>query len=155
MSELESIKINKLRKGNKILLETKECVFDLEILSPDKAIVSITGGRRFAKPVEAVIIGVYGRRKPDDDDTLLAEKEIERNIGIELQYNDKDNITSNFVTSPVLSAKVYGTGWSFEVWDENEKNLVLDKALEEARHRLRIKAQTKREDNESHENPDL
>jgi hypothetical protein len=147
----KNIQISKLKKGQHILLETKECVFDIEIVSPEKAVVFISGGRRFAKPTEAIVIGVYGRRNTDDDDILLVEKEIEKHIGLELQYNDKDNITSNFVTSPVLSAKVYGEKWAFEVWDANEKDQKLEKALDEARARLRIKTESK-EDTDSNEN---
>jgi len=152
----QNIQLKKLKKGNRILLETKECVFDIEILSPEKAVIMISGGRRFLKPTEAVIIGVFGRRKVDDLDSLLAEKEIEKNIGIEIQYHDKDNITSDFVTSPVVSAKIYGETWGFEMWDANERNAKLEQSLEEARGRLRVSTKSSKEEEQgNHENPDV
>lgn len=134
--------ISKLKKGNKILLETKECIFDIEILSPKKSHITICGGRRFIKPTKATIIGVYGKRDVNDEDSLLEKDQIEKNIGLEFQYNDNDNITCNFVTSPILSAKVYGKDWSYEIWDNNDRNSILERSLEEARSRIRINTNT-------------
>lgn len=151
----KNIQVHKLKKGNRILLETKECVFDIEIVSPNNGVILISGGRRFLKPTEATLIGVFGRRKVDDLDSLLSEKEIEKNLGIEIQYHDKDNITSDFVTSPIISAKIYGEGWDFEMWDSNEKNAKLDKSLEEARGRLRIATKAAKEEQDHNENPDV
>ncbi len=148
----QNIHLQKLKRGTKILLETKECVFDIEVLSPDSAIVSIIGGKRFIKPTEVRIIGAFGRRSIEDEDTLLADRQIERNIGLEIQYNDKDNITSDFISSPILSAKLYGDKWSFEMWKDETKDKLLEDHLEEARARTRIKLAHDGEDGTSNEN---
>lgn len=147
----KNILIRKLKKGNHILLETKECIYDIEIISPEHALISVLGGRRFAKPTKVSLVGAYGRRNIEDDDSILVEKEIEKNVGIELQYNDKDNITVDFVTSPILSAKIYGETWSFEMWESTEQNKKLETSLDEARARVRIKNSPKEENNDDND----
>ena len=133
-----NIKVNKLKKGQHVLLETKECIFDLEILTPSKGAIKIRGGKRFLEPTKATLVGVFGREMIEDEDKLIHKFEIQQNIGIEIQYQDKDNITSDFVTSPVLSAKVYGKDWEYEVWSLEENNKRLAQSLDEARARLRV-----------------
>jgi hypothetical protein len=135
----QNIKINKLKKGNHILLETKECIFDIEIISPEQSTIFITGGRRFKNKTEATLVGVFGRQQPDDEDELLFQHEICKNLGIEIHYNTKEDITSAFVTSPVISARIYGENWEFEMWDSKETEKKLRESVEEARSRLRIK----------------
>jgi hypothetical protein len=147
MSE-KNIDIVKLKKDTKILVETKECIFDIQIITPKKGLITITGGRRFTSPIKATLVGVYGRRKAEDEDKLLASKQIEKNIGIEIQYNDKDDIPTDFITSPVLSAKVYNTNWGYEMWDTAEKDKQLSQSVEEAKARLRITTPPK-DDNEN------
>ena len=145
----KNIHLEKLKKGNRVLLETKECVFDLEILSPENGVVLITGGRRFTKPTIVTIVGAFGRRKIEDEDKLLAERQIERNIGIELQYNNKNEITCDFVTSPIVSGKIYGDNWSFEMWERIEQNKKMEISLEEARARIRLKTEPKENNDEN------
>lgn len=134
-----NIQVGKLKQGSKILLETKECVFDIEVVDPANGGIVISGGRRFVKPTNAKLIGVFGRENNEKNDALIHPNEIEKNVGVEIIYQDKDNISSDFVTSPILSAKISGEGWSYEVWEDKEKEKVLAKSLEDARAKLRIK----------------
>jgi hypothetical protein len=146
-----NIKVNKLKQGNKVLLETKESVFDFEILDPENGLIMIEGGRKFTTAKVATLVGVYGRRDFLHQDSLLAPLEIERGQGIEIQYRDSDNIYSDFVTSPVLSARIHGTDaegkeWGFEVWDSSEQDATLAKSLAEARDRLRAQIPNTKEE---------
>lgn len=137
-----NIDINKLKQGNKVLLETRESVFNFEVLNPENGLILIEGGRKFAKPREAVLVGAYGRRDFLEQDSLLAPFQIERGVGIEIKYKDSDNVSCDFVTSPVLSAKIHGNDaegkeWGYEVWDSDERDKDLAKSLAEARDRVR------------------
>lgn len=141
-----NIVVHKLKVGNKILLETKECVFELEVLDPAAGEIRIVGGRRFVNPTNATLIGVFGRRKADDKDMLLVRHEIEKDFGIELKYADAQGRVSDFVTSPVVSARLYGGDWNFEMWEANENELKLSKSLEEARTRVRAVPERKKQE---------
>ena len=79
-----NIKVNKLKKGQHVLLETKECIFDLEILTPSKGAIKIRGGKRFLEPTKATLVGVFGREMIEDEDKLIHKFEIQQNIGIEI-----------------------------------------------------------------------
>lgn len=142
-----NIDVQKLKQGNRVLLETKESVFDFEIVDPANGLIVIEGGRKFTTPKEAVLVGVYGRRDFLHQDSLLAPFQIERGIGIELRYKDGDEISSDFVTSPVLSAKIHGKDaegkeWGYEIWDSDEQDKTLAKSLQEARDRIRAQSPT-------------
>jgi hypothetical protein len=133
-----NIQVGKLKQGSKILLETKECVFDIEVVDPANGGIIISGGRRFITPTNAKLLGVFGRENNEKNDYLIHPNEIEKNVGIEIIYQDKDRISSDFVTSPIISAKIFGDGWSYEVWEDKEKEKVLAQSLENARAKLRI-----------------
>lgn len=152
-----NIELIKLKQGNKLLLETRECVFDVELVDPSTGSILIVGGKRFLEPTQATLVGVYGKRNVDDRDTLIASLQIEKSLGIEIKYQDKDGTSSDFVTSPVVSAKVYDKDWAFEMWDTSEKDKRLKASLEEARARVRVQTQSKNDDTErelgENENP--
>lgn len=133
-----NIELAKRKQGDRLLLETRECIFDLELVDPSTGSVLIVGGKRFIEPTQAMLVGVYGRRAIEDNDTLLLPLQIEQNIGVEIKYFDKDGISSDFVTSPVLSAKVYNDNWAFEAWDTSDKDKKLAASLNEARNRIRV-----------------
>ena len=108
-------------------------------------------------PKEATLVGVYGRRDFLHQDSLLAPFQIERGLGIEIRYKDNDSISSDFVTSPVLSAKIHGTDdtgkeWGYEAWDSDETDKILAKSLQEARDRVRAQIPTNDEEKPSDEN---
>lgn len=152
-----NIDVQKLKQGNKVLLETKESVFDFEVLDPANGLIMIEGGRKFTTPKEAVLVGVYGRRDFLHQDSLLAPFQIERGLGIEIKYKDGDEISSDFVTSPVLSAKIHGKDtegkeWGYEVWDSDEQDKTLAKSLQEARDRIRAQIPSNDEEQPSDEN---
>lgn len=156
-----NIEIQKLKQGNKVLLETKESIFDIEILDPANGLILIEGSRRFAKDKkEAVLVGAYGKRDFLHQDSLVAPFQIEQGLGIEIKYRDKDDISCDFVTSPVLSAKIHGTdaegkSWGFEMWDTSERDKNLADSLHAARVRLH-KQETvtpPEEDQSTDENP--
>lgn len=153
-----NIEVNKLKQGTKVLLETKESVFDLEVLDPTNGLILIEGSRRFIKkPREAVLVGVYGKRDFLHNDELLAPFQIERGIGIEIKYNDDDGVSNDFITSPILSAKIHGTNaegkeWGYEVWDSDEQNKILAQSVAAARLRIRSQIPTIEEDESTDEN---
>lgn len=152
-----NIDLQKLKQGNKVLLETNESVFDFEILDPTNGLILIEGGRKFATAKEAVLVGVYGKRDFLHQDSLLAPFQIERGIGIEIKYHDKDGVSCDFVTSSVLSAKIHGKDaegkeWGYEVWNSDEQNKTLAKSLAEARDRIR--SQMPKTKNDEIENQD-
>ena len=133
-----NIELAKRKQGDKLLLETRECVFDLELVDPTTGSILIVGGKRFIDPTQAILVGVYGRRAIEDNDSLLMPLQIEQNIGIEIKYFDKDGVSSDFVTSPVLSAKIYNDNWSFEAWDTSDRDKKLQNSLNEAKARIRV-----------------
>lgn len=152
-----NIELAKRKQGDKLLLETRECVFDIELVDPSTGSVLIVGGKRFLEPTQATVVGVYGKRAIEDKDSLFIPLQIEQNIGIEIRYFDKGGVSSDFVTSPVLSAKIYNDEWAFEVWDTTERDKKLQSSLDEAKARIRVQnTPAKSDDNErelDNENP--
>jgi hypothetical protein len=123
------INLNKLKEDTKILLETKESIFEIEVLNPKTGKISIVGGRRFPTHTKAKIVG-----SRDEHDNLL-KLEIHRNMPLEIEY--KEGTTNNaFVTSTVVSAKLSGVlegkPWEFEVWGKPD----ISAAISEAKKRL-------------------
>lgn len=147
-----NIKIEKLKYGTKILLETKECVFDIEVIDPANGDIIISGGKRFTKTTTAKLVGAFGRDSNEKVDSLIHPNEIEKNVGVEIIYKDRDNVSCDFVTSPVISAKIFGDGWSYEVWEDKEKEKILSQSLNDARAKLRINIQEEDKDSQSDEN---
>lgn len=120
------IKLNKLKEGNQILLETKESVFEIELLNPNTGRIEIVGSRRFPRRTRAKIVGAH------DDDGKQIKGEIHQNQGVEIEYKDGET-TNNFVTSPVLTAKVTGKSdegkvWHHEVWSKPDITVAVSEA---------------------------
>ena len=132
------IDLRKLRTGNKILLETKECVFEIEVINPENGFVNISGGKRFIIPTVATILGSYGFTEDDATERLVKELCIDKNYGVQIHYTDKEDISCDIITSVVVSAKISGDGWSYEVWENDEKKKILNQAIDEAIARNRI-----------------
>lgn len=147
--EEHKIVIEKLKTDTKILLETKESVFDITVVNPEKKEVIIFGGKRFVKPTTATIIGSFGATEGNNNERLVFPGELRKGFGVEITYMSKDT-EHDFVTSGVLSAKLSGKGtgltdedgnvienWEYELWDSANKNSVLHDSLEEARKRFK------------------
>lgn len=126
------ISLDKLKVGNKILLETKESVFDIEIVDPSKGVVNIVGSKRFLYPTEAIIDGAY-------EDSNINKLQIRYNQGLQINYTQK-GVKSEFVTSAVVSALIQGQKtvpglehetWKFDVW---EKLKTQDKPTKEVKN---------------------
>ena len=123
------IKLNKLKEGQKILLETKESVFEIDILNPNTGRAEIVGSKRFPRKTKIKIWGSH------DDNGKQVKGEIHHNAGLEIEYKDGDS-NNIFVTSPVVSARLSGLDdagkpWSVEVWERPD----IKAAVEEARKR--------------------
>lgn len=139
---MTKISLSKLKRGSKILLETRECVFEMEVYAPLQGKVRITGGKRFLDKTNAVVVGSYGALTREGEERLQHPNEIERGIGVQMSYTDNDGISIEFVTSPVISGRIYGKAdgqaWEYEVWPDDERNKRMAQAVNDARARLRI-----------------
>jgi hypothetical protein len=119
------IKLSKLKEGNKVLLETKESIFEVEILNPNTGRIQIVGSRRFPHKTKARIVGSH------NDKGDLTKLEIHQNAGLEIEYKE-GTVNHQFVTSPVISARVSGEQdgkhWSYEVWEKPDIRSAVDEA---------------------------
>ena len=108
---LQKINIQKLKKNNRIILETKETVFEIVIVNPKQRKVEVHGGISFIRPTSATL-----------------KNEIKKNKTVEFLYNF-GGIEETFVTSEVVSATIYGSGnsWHYDAI-EKSKNDNTDKA---------------------------
>src|SRR5690606_27033611 len=113
----KALDLTKRKKGDLILLETKEAVFEIKIITPSTGRTLIQGGKRFKLPTEAKIIGSYGA-STNEKEKLRIKLSIEHGIGIQINYLDEEGNKSEFITAPVISANITGEGFQkgFEVW---------------------------------------
>tara|TARA_R110000824_G_scaffold23260_15_gene83810 strand:- start:4128 stop:4460 length:333 start_codon:yes stop_codon:yes gene_type:complete len=106
----EKINIKKLKKNNRIILETKETVFEIVVISPRRREVEVHGGIQFIRPT-----------------TCFIKEEIKKNNRVKFYYNF-GGVEETFVTSKVVSATIYGpeNSWHYDAI-EKSKNENTDK----------------------------
>lgn len=143
------IVIGKLKAETKILLETKESVFEIIVTNPDEQEVIIFGGKRFTKPTVATIVGSFGSTDENKNERLVSPGELRKGFGVEIKYISKET-EHDFITSGIISARLSGKGtgtkdeegniienWEYELWGSANKNDILHDSLEEARKRFK------------------
>ena len=101
----EKINIDKLKKNGRVILETKDTVFEILILNPKRSEVEVHGGIQFIRPTKAVI-----------------KTTIEKNKKVKFEYNAKGK-EDTFITSTVVSATIYGSGdsWHYDAIEKSKQ----------------------------------
>ena len=102
---VQKINIKKLKKNSRIILETRETVFEIVIVNPRTSMVEIHGGMTFIRPTEAQI-----------------RDEIKRDKKINFLYNF-GGVEETFISSEVVSATIYGPGdaWHYDAIEKRKK----------------------------------
>ncbi len=108
----KEIDIRQLKIGTKIIVFTKHSTYTIEILN-DEGDVLVEGGTykdgscRYSKPIKACFHGsTWGS-------SMIWTNRIGLDMRMEFAEKDSNRIVT---TSPVISAKLIGDSWSYDMW---------------------------------------
>lgn len=96
------IDITKLKRNTKILVETKNTIYEIKVVGPKSGTVLVQGGIKFIRETRAKVEG-----------------EIKKNEGIIFVDKKRDD---TFLSSRVLSATIYAPddSWQYDAIEKNE-----------------------------------
>lgn len=96
------IDITKLKRNTKVLVETKNSIFEIKVIGPKSRNVLVHGGTKFIRETKARILGNIKAGGP-----------------ITFTYKEND---LTFSTSKVLSATIYAPdgSWQYDAIENNE-----------------------------------
>tara|TARA_R110000824_G_scaffold9415_4_gene42161 strand:+ start:50035 stop:50355 length:321 start_codon:yes stop_codon:yes gene_type:complete len=101
--------IRNIDNGSKLLIETTNALYDINILDNKDGIIEISGGYKIEKTTTAVLMGACWKNK-------RYQYEIRKNMTMELFYND-----DKLRTARVLNVVVYGPNdqWHYDMeWNK-------------------------------------
>lgn len=104
------INVRRLAQRTRIVIETSDEVFELEVGTPERGVVLIAGNRRYFWRAKAVVLGSL------DPQTGIFLPEI---IGYGLKLMLRRRYKGMIKTAPVIAARILGPGDSYEyrLWD--------------------------------------
>ena len=106
---MNTLDIRNIENGSKLLIETTNAVYDINVIDSQDGIIEISGGHKIEKIATAVLLGAYWK-----DKRYLYE--IRKNMTLELFYHD-----DKLRTARVLNIVVYGPDdkWHYDMeWNK-------------------------------------
>jgi len=113
--EKEGIEIDKLDPGTKLVLKTKNSVYDVEIIDKNKVLIQggrrVNGSIRYIKPTSVIIVGAtFGG-------SIIKVGWIGENMHMEIyEHATKKRI---LITTPVKAARITNLNGSRQLWGED------------------------------------
>lgn len=107
--DIPHLQLNKLKARTEILIETATHVFNLTVVSTDPLIVEVESTDPLFNQRTAPRGYFLGARRPNTND--FVEGALVKGWNFEVKFRD---IT--MVGTDVVSAKLYGDGWSYDVF---------------------------------------
>ena len=124
------IDITKLKKNTKILVETKDTIFEIIITGPKSCSAKVHGGTKFIHPTRVTISGAIDKKiLKSKNGPIINQGHIEKNKSIEFIYKktprSKGKSPSMLITSPVLSATIYSCDgdWSYDAIEKDNEEI--------------------------------
>lgn len=106
---LGGIEVGKLAPNTKIVVETKNTIYTMQVIDPHERSITIQGGSYFPEATEAFFAGSsWGGN-------ILKTGWIGNGMHMEIVC---PKISNTIITSKVQKAKLIGLDWEYELWSK-------------------------------------
>jgi len=102
------IDITKQQAGHRILVETDNSLFDIEVLNPAAKLIKVYGT---TPALRGTVIGQYVKGVYVLDGKVSIDNWIGRTMRMLLHFRNGD-----FLSGPVITATVSGPGWKYDIF---------------------------------------